>query len=433
MVAWALFDAALAPFSVLVATIGFSTYFKEVVAQGAREGDFLWGLAASLSMLVVAILAPLLGAYSDRTDTKLAFLTGATVLMVVSTGLLSAVGPGMVLAGILLFVVANLGFQGGQVFYNAFLPEIAESRNLGTVSGFSFAIGYAGALLSLVAALPYYRQTTGDGDLSPAGGLFLAAAIGCAVLAAPTLLMLHRARRPGRGIGRRLDSPGSERSRSRARLSLRDTWRQLRGTLQTIRGHRDAFRFLLAYLVYMDAITTMVAFTAIYGRDTIGLSMSTIVLLFIASELTAIPGSLLFGKVADHAGPKATLSATLGLWVLILLLAFGARSLTTFLIVALLAGAGIGSLQTVSRVLMSRLAPAERQAEFFGFYAVAGRVSAVIGPLLFGAISSATGNQRMAILALLAMIGLAFVLLQRVGSVPAAGRTAAEAWEGGRP
>ncbi len=351
ILAWALFDASLAPFSVLVVTIGYSTYFKEVVAGGAREGDFLWGLAASLSMLVVAVLAPVLGAHADRSGTKLPFLVGATTVMVVGTALLSTVGPGMVVRGMLLFVIANVGFQGGQVFYNAYLPEIAPPRSLGTVSGFSFALGYAGALVCLAAALPYYRHTTAGGDLSPAQGLFAVAALGAALVAAPSLLVLGTSHRTVR----------TKRAGARQRSGLRQAWHEsagrLGGTFRDLRRHRDAFRFLLAYLVYMDAITTMVAFTAIYARQTIGLSISTIVTLFLVSQLTAMPGSLLLGRVADRIGPKTTTSLILLLWVGILVLALAARGFGMFLAVALLAGVGTGSLQAVSRSMMSQLAP----------------------------------------------------------------------------
>jgi MFS transporter, UMF1 family len=355
-------------------------------------------------MLLVAVTAPILGAHADRTATKRPFLIAATVLMVVCTALLATVGPGMVVLGMLLFILANVGFQGGQVFYNAFLPEVSTEQTLGRVSGFSFALGYAGALISLAAALPYYRHTGGAGDPTPGRGLFLLVALGTALVALPTLLILRDARRPTADSG-----AGS------GALPWRETADRLRRTLSDLRRHRNTFRFLLAYLVYMDAISTMIAFTAIYARTTIGLSLSTIVALFLVSQLTAIPGALLFGRLADRIGAKPTISGILSLWILILILALLARGLSTFLVVGLLAGVGTGSLQAVSRSMMSQLSPHDRQAEFFGFYAVAGRVSAVIGPVLFGGLSTLTGNQRIAIGALAVMIGVALLLLQRVG------------------
>ena len=404
MLAWALFDASLAPFSVLVVTVGYSTYFKEIVAGGARSGDFLWGLASSISMLLVAVTAPILGAHADRTATKRPFLIAATALMVVCTALLATVGPGMVVLGMFLFILANVGFQGGQVFYNAFLPEVSAEQTLGRVSGFSFAMGYAGALISLAAALPYYRHAGGAGDPIPGRGLFLVAALGTAMVALPTLLFLRDAPRPTADPDTESGGP-----------PWRETVDRLRRTLSDLRRQRNAFRFLLAYLVYMDAISTMIAFTAIYARTTIGLSLSTIVALFLVSQLTAIPGALVFGRLADRVGAKPTISGILGLWILILILALLARGLSMFLVVGLLAGVGTGSLQAVSRSMMSQLSPRDRQAEFFGFYAVAGRVSAVIGPVLFGGLSTLTGNQRIAIGALAVMIAVALLLLQRVG------------------
>jgi UMF1 family MFS transporter len=197
-------------------------------------------------------------------------------------------------------------------------------------------------------------------------------------------------------------------------VSIGDTFRRLGTTLRRLRHYTTAFRFLLAYLVYMDAITTMTVFVAIYARDTGGLDLTHILGLFLISQLTAIPGALVLGRLADRIGSKTTLSLCLVLWMVILVLAGLARNWPMFIAVGLLSGIGIGSLQSVSRTMMSQVSPMEQQAEFFGFYAVAGRASAVVGPVLFGAISSLTGNQRLSIVALIVMIAGAFVLLQRV-------------------
>lgn len=407
--AWAFYDFAIAPFAILVATVTYSTYFKEVVVSGARNGDFLWGLAGSLSIGVVALTAPVLGVFADVHAAKRPLLLAYTSLIVLGTLLLGTVTRGMVWQGMAFFMLANIGFQGGQVFYNAFLPELAPPRDLGVVSGLAFAAGYAGGLISLAAALPYYIHATGA-DQGPNGMeqvryLFFVVAVGTALLSVPTFLEVRDRPRPALADGT---------TASRPHVSIGDTFRRLWNTLRRLRHYTTAFRFLLAYLVYMDAITTMTVFVAIYARDTGGLDLTHILGLFLISQLTAIPGALVLGRLADRIGSKTTLSLCLVLWTVILVLAGLARNWPMFIAVGLLSGIGIGSLQSVSRTMMSQVSPPEQQAEFFGFYAVAGRASAIVGPVLFGAISSLTGNQRLSIVALIVMIAGAFVLLQRV-------------------
>jgi UMF1 family MFS transporter len=171
---------------------------------------------------------------------------------------------------------------------------------------------------------------------------------------------------------------------------------------------------LVAYLLYMDAITTLTAFTAIYARDTIGLSLPQIISLFVISQFTAIPGSFVVGRLADRVGAKPTISGSLCVWLVIIALGVFARGYSTFVLIALLAGAGTGALQSVSRSFMAQLSPRDREAEFFGFYALVGRVSAIFGPLLFGAVSSLSGNQRPALASLIVLVAAGLVLFQRV-------------------
>ena len=408
--AWASYDFAMAPFAILVATVTYSTYFKEVVVSNARDGDFLWGLAGSLSIGAVAVSAPVLGVVADAYAAKRSLLLAYTALIVLGMFLLGTVTRGMVWQGMAFFMVANIGFQGGQVFYNAFLPELAAQRDLGVVSGMAFAAGYAGGLVSLAAALPYYLHTTGaaqgSSGMEQVRYLFCVVAVATALLTLPMFIVVRDRRRVG------LDGVGT--SAGRPRVSVVDTFRRLWGTLRRLRQYRTAFRFLLAYLVYMDAITTMTAFVAIYAHDTGGLNLGHILALFLVSQLTAIPGAMVLGRLADRIGSKKTLSLCLVLWMATLVLAGLARNWPMFVAVGLLAGVGIGSLQSVSRTMMSQVSPPEQQAEFFGFYAVSGRASAIVGPVLFGAVSSITGNQRLSVVVLLAMIVGAFALLQRV-------------------
>ncbi len=398
ILAWAAYDFANTPYVVLVATIGFSTYFKEVVADGARAGDFLWGATGSVSMIIVALTAPYMGAYADGAGAKRRLLLVYTAITIAATALLGTVREGMILWGLLLYAIANIGFQGGQAFYNAFLPEVAREEELGVASGLGSALGYVGALVSLLAALPFFWNGFEEANRANVRLLFVAVAVFFALFSIPTFAILRDAPRPPREKAVR--PPG--------------TIRRLREDLTHLRRNRAPFRFLVSYLLYMDAITTLLAFIGIYGTDTLGLTLPRILSLFLISQLTAIPGSLALGRVADRYGPKPTITGVLALWIVILLIGVQAQGYSTLVFMALLAGVGTGAIFTVSRSMMSLLAPRDRQGEFFGFYAVAGRISAIIGPLLFGAISSISGNQRLALASLVALMGGGLLVLQGV-------------------
>ncbi|GAB4258873.1 MAG: MFS transporter [Thermoleophilia bacterium] len=413
VVAWALFDFATTPFVVLITTVGFSTYFKTVVTGGSRAGDFYWGLAGALSMVVVAVIAPSAGAYADAHQAKRLLLAVFTAVAVLFTGLLATVREGMIFLGMFFYIVANIGFQGGQVFYNAFLPEISSPRTIGAISGFGFAVGYVGALVSLLAALPFFWGGYTSGNLGNVRTLFLLVAIFYALFSLPIFLYLEDDRTAPR-------SSAAYAARVRPHATTGNPlWTRLRGHIAELRREGPAFRFLLAYLIYMDAIMTLLAFTAIYAQDTLGLSLPQILGLFLISQLTAIPGSYLVGKLADRLGGKPAVAGCLGLWIVILVMGLAARSYAFFIAVGLLAGIGTGALQAVSRSLMAQLTPQSREAEFFGFYALAGRVSAVIGPVLFGAVSSISGNQRLAVGSLLVLVTIGLLLVRGV-PVPSA-------------
>jgi len=402
ILAWAMFDFANTPYVVLVATVGFSTYFKDVVAHGARAGDFLWGVTGSISMIIVALSAPYMGAYADGAGAKRRLLLIYTAVAVVATALLGTVREGMIIWGLLLFGIANIGFQGGQAFYNAFLPEVAREKDLGVASGLGSSLGYIGALISLLAALPFFWNGFEEANLGNVRLLFVAVAVFFAVFSIPTFAVLRDAPRPV--MAKVARAPG--------------TLRRLREDLTHLRRNRAPFRFLVSYLLYMDAITTLMTFVGIYASDTLGLTLPRILSLFLISQFTAIPGSLALGRVSDRYGPKPTITGVLVLWVVILAIGVQAHGYATLVVMALLAGVATGAIFTVSRSMMALLAPKDRQGEFFGFYAVAGRISAIIGPVLFGTISSLSGNQRWALGSLIILMGAGLIVLRGVPMHP---------------
>lgn len=388
---WTLFDFANTSFSVLIVAVGYSLYFKEIVVGGTGRGDFFWGLAVSLSMLLTAVIAPVLGAASDFAHLRKRFLLAFTLGSIVATALLYYVDPGMILLGTVLFIIANVGFEGGIVFYDAFLPLLTGERSYGRVSGYGFAMGYVGSLASLLIAMPLYRDGFAAGNIHNVKLSFVLAATMFLVFSAPLFIFLRDHRRV-----------------FPEKVSyVRAGYGRVRDTIAHLQSYRQVARFLLAFFIYNDGILTVISFASIFAMESLGFSINEILFLFAAVQASAIVGSLITGIVTDKIGPKKTITATLVLWILVVLAAYFVTSKQLFYLVGVFAGAAMGGSQAASRSFMALLTPPEREAEFFGFYdGICGKASAVVGTFIFGALSWVTGSQRVAII----FIGLFFIV-----------------------
>ena len=383
----------------MIKTVGFALYFREIIALNSPKGDLYWGFADSISMLTAAVFSPILGAASDFAQRKKNFLLFFSLLCILSTSLMFFLGPGMIALGMMLFIFANVGFEGGYAFYDSFLPQIATEHHYGRVSGYGFAMGYLGALAILAISFPLIKGGFAAENLLNFRMSFVLTALFFLLFALPFFLFVREQHR------------GSFRKVPYIRLGIRQTIR----TIRHIRGYRNIVRFLLAFFLYIDAVNTVIFFAAIFARVTLHFSELEVIIFFIVTQSTAILGAVLFGIVTDHLGPKKTISITLILWMVVIIGAFFTASKAGFYIVGLLAGVAIGSSQSSSRSLMARLLPPEHEAEFFGFYdGICGNASAIIGPTVFGIISAITGNQRLAILSIGFFFLSGFLVLQKV-------------------
>jgi UMF1 family MFS transporter len=388
---WTLFDFANTSFSVLIVAVGFSLYFKEIVVGGAGRGDFFWGLIVSISMLLTALIAPVLGAASDYGHSRKLYLFGFTLASVACTALLYFVGPGMIALGAVLFIVANVGFEGGIVFYDAFLPFLTARENYGRVSGYGFAMGYVGSLASLLIAIPLYADGFVPENLHNIRLSFVVAAAMFLVFSLPLFLFLRDREKPA----------------VREVSYLKEGFARVRQTISHLRSYRQVALFLVAFFFYNDGILTVISFASIFAQESLQFSLQEILILFAVVQASAIVGSLIFGFMTDRIGPKKSIITSLVCWIAVVIGAYFVTSKVVFYGIGIVAGACMGGSQSASRSLMALLTPADREAEFFGFYdGFCGKASAVIGTFVFGALSWATGSQRLAVLA----VGIFFVL-----------------------
>ena len=402
IVAWTLYDFANSAFSAIVYATVFPAYYaNQVVGNADGRGDFWWGLAVSVSMAAVALTSPFLGGIGDHAGVRKPFFIGFTLLSVGATALLATVQPGMILWGFALAVVGIVAFEAAFVQYNSYLPRIAPAGQLGRVSAAGFAVGYAGSVAAFLAAWPFAAAQA-------YWGCFLAAAALFGVFSMPAFLILPADTRHPMTL---------QKSVSR---SLHETLATLR-EIVTSPARRAMRRFLLAYLVFEDGVNTVIAFAGVFAAKTLGFSMTEIIALFIVIQVTALAGSALWARPTDRRGPKFVIGVMLIQWTAVTVAAYFVETPWHFWVVAVLAGTGLGAIQAASRTFMATLIPPEREAEFFGFYALVGKSGAILGPFVFGLTSALLGgNQRIAIVT----VGLFFVgglfLLQRV---PASGPT----------
>jgi len=396
-----MFDFANTSFSVIIVTVAYSLYFTTVVTGGSPESDFLWGVAFSISMLITASISPILGAVADHSAGKKRFLLAFTLLCIASTSLLYFVTPGMVVAGMALLILGNIGFEAGLVFYDSFLPEITTPRSYGRVSGYGFAAGYLGSFAILLLSYPFLKGEFAVANLPSVRFSFVLSAIFFFVFSAPLFLVLH----------------DTKKSVLRTESYLRIGIKRVRETVSHLRRYRNVANFLASFFVYIDGVNTVIVFSSIFARRTLHFSLVEILMFFVTVQSTAILGSVLFGILADHYGQKRTLTATLLLWIAVVTLAFFTEDKTTFYIVGFMAGAAIGSCQSTSRSLMSRIVPTARRTEFFGYYSFFGKSSAILGPLVFGALSS-LWNERVGVLSIGIFFIAGLLLLRRVKDEP---------------
>ncbi|MDT3696650.1 MAG: MFS transporter [Ignavibacterium sp.] len=386
---WTLFDFANTSFSIVVVTFVYAVYFKKVIAEGKSIGDLYWSIGTSLAMIITAIISPVLGAIADYSAGKKRFLLFFTLLCIAATSSLFFVGRGEVFWGVILFVLANIGFEAGLVFYDSFLPEITEPKNFGRVSGYGFAMGYLGSLATLAIIYPFIQAEMIKESFPVAALFFL-------IFAIPLFVYLKD--------NRKIKSEKV----SYLNIGVSRVW----NTISHLKHYKNLAVFLLAYFFYIEGVNTIIFFSGNYASTTLGFTETELLIFFLTVQTTAIAGSVILGIIADSIGQKKTIIITLIMWLVTVLFAYLAQDKNSFYIVGLIAGAAMGSSQSTSRSLMSKLTPQEKKTEFFGFYSFFGKSSAIIGPLVFGFVSFISGDQRLAIfsIGIFFLIGLIILL-----------------------
>ena len=402
--AWVLYDFANSIFPAVMTTAVFPLFYVNViVADDGGQGEFWWGRAVAVSALVVALISPLLGAIADRTGLRKRFFAFYVAVCLAGVALMATLEPGMIVAGFVLFVIANVGFESAVVFYNAYLPDIVPPERLGEVSGKGFGWGYLGSAVGLLLVLPFGMPQGREmlGITAETGYRF----IWLTVVAFFFLFSIPAFRRLPR------DGAGMMRIGEAAALGIT----KLKEITAEVWRIPDLRKFLFAYFFYIDGVLTIIAMAGVIAVGTFGFTTQGVIILFLIVQFSAMAGALAMAKPTDRLGPKKVLTGVLMMWVAAGIAAYFIQGQNAFYVLAIVAGIGLGTVQSASRAYMASLIPDGREAQMFGFYALCGRSSSVVGPLLFGwVVLKAGGNQRPGFLVLTALFLIGLILLQRV-------------------
>ncbi|MDX2494912.1 MAG: MFS transporter [Desulfuromusa sp.] len=391
---WCLYDWANSAFATVILAAVLPVYFVSLVPDSGATLPFfsahkfsaasLWGYSVSISMVVLAVAAPALGALADRKAWHKRLMMLFWLFGCSATGLLATTGSGDYLFAIIFFIFGNLAFAGANIFYNAYLPLLSPVEEADRLSARGFSYGYIGGglVLAIVFLLILKYDYFGFTDRGAATRFgFLITAFWWFIFAIPTFIYLPKT---------------EKRSTIQRSFSLKGYFNQFKQLLH----YRDLSIFLIAFLCYNDGIQTVISVSAIYAREELQLGQGTIIGCFLMIQFLAMPGALLFARLGERFGTARAIIFSLSLFLLVCFFAYRMNSALEFWILGGVIAIILGGSQALSRSLFSSMVPKHKSAEFFGFFAISSRFAAIFGPLLFALVADLSGSSRNSILAL---------------------------------
>jgi UMF1 family MFS transporter len=393
--AWSLYDFANQPFTTIIVTFIYSAFFVKVIATNEQEGTFLWSTAIAITAIVVSLLSPLFGALADRGGYRKLFLITATLICSAFSILLYFPVAGDVYLALFLFVIANIAFEMGSVFCNSYLPDLSNSDNIGKVSGYAWGLGFVGGLLALFLSLFLFDISNSDEirKINILVGLWFL------LFSVPTFLFVK-----------------DRKSEKLNRQHIYSSFNSLKKTFKSIANYKEISRFLLARLFFNDGLITIFALGGVYAVGTLDFSFEEVMMLGIVLNFCAGVGAFLFGYIEDKIGANKVINISLIVLMVATFIAYYAPETSHpkewFWVAGVLLGLMVGPNQSCSRSLMARLTPKEKQNEFFGFFALTGKATSFLGPLLFGLVTK-FHSQQMALWVVIVLLLIGFILFNR--------------------
>ncbi len=399
---WVMYDWANSAFATTIMAAVLPVYYHKVAAANlpGYKATAYWGYTATIALLIVALISPVLGAIADQSRGKKRFLTVFALLGILGTALLYGVRTGDWLKASVFFIIGNVGFAAANVFYDALLPHIADEDEVDFVSTWGYAMGYLGGGLLLAVNLAMIMLAPEDKVGLMTRLSFLSVAVWWLVFTIPLWKWVPEP--PGRPqVGRAVGNP------------IRAGFVQLAETFRHLRRYEEAFKFLIAFWLYNDGISTIIKMATIYGAE-IGIGQTDLIGTLLMVQFLGIPFSFLFGYLARRIGVKNGIYITLVVYTLIAIGGYFMSKAVHFWLLGAAVATVQGGSQALSRSLFSRLIPKSKSAEFFGFFSVSAKFAGIVGPLLFGVVSQWAHSSRLSIVSLIVFFIAGMALLARV-------------------
>lgn len=400
--AWILYDWANSAFAVTMIAAVLPIFFSDVAASTLDKttATAYWGYTESIALLFLVFLSPILGFIADRAGNKKRFLRIFTYIGIASSLLMATIDTGEWVWASILVIIGTLAFACSNIFYDAFLPEIASEEERDMISSRGYAYGYIGGGILLALQLIVIQQPERFGltTISATQLAFLSVGIWWFLFSLPIFRHVK-------------EKPTS--SKHNYRQLSKQSFHHVIQTIKQLPRYPELLRFLIAFWFFNDGINTIIKMATIYGRE-IGIGTNDLILALLITQFVGLPFTLLFGKIAERLGSKRTLISTIFVYLFIVLLGYGMTSAVHFYILATLVGVVQGGSQALSRSIYSQLVPEGRSAEFFGFYGLSGKFSAIFGPFVFGLAGQLTGSSRFGILSLAFFFIVGIIMLWKL-------------------
>ena len=393
---WSLYDFANQPFTTIIVTFIYSAFFTKVIAPNEQIGTTMWANTIAITAIVVSILSPILGAIADSGGYRKFFLILFTWICAIFCMLLYFPQSGDVFFALSLFLIANISFEMGTVFCNSYLPDLSEKENSGSISGFAWGLGFFGGLIALFLAFYIFPELTSS-DIRKINVLV---GIWFLIFSIPTFLFLK-----------------DRKKEKFNKQHLLNSFSSIKTTFRSVYRYKEIAQFLVARLFFNDGLVTIFALGGIYAVGTLNFSFNEVMQLGIVLNLAAGFGAFFFGYIEDKIGFKSLINMTLIVLIIATLVAIYAPETNNpkdlFWLSGILIGLMVGPNQSCSRSLMAQLTPKEKVNEFFGFFALTGKATSFIGPLLFGIVTSIY-NQQSALWVVVVLFFVGFILFNRI-------------------
>ncbi|MFM1885032.1 MAG: hypothetical protein RL026_189 [Pseudomonadota bacterium] len=410
---WALYDWANSGFSTTVMVGFFPVFFRQYWSTGVdpTEATFRLGLASGIAGLLMALLAPVLGAIADYGGHRVRFVAAWSLLGIASTAALFFVGQGDWVGAVVVFTLATLGFNGGIIFYDALLVDVAKPAEYDRISAYGYALGYLGGGLLFAVNILMVVKPGWFGLATAADAVrwsFLTVVLWWALFMLPLLTVRET---PGRsGVG--------------AWVAVKEGWASLRVTLPRVAANRQMLLFLAAYFLYIDGVATIYKMAVDYGLA-LGLDTAALLGALLLTQFVGFPAAIAFGRLGERIGPRQAILLGVAIYAVVTVWAYWLDSTLEFFVMAIAVGLVQGGVQGLSRSFYGRLVPPAHSAEFFGFFNMMGKFSTVLGPLLVGYVALVTHDSRLSIAAVAVLFVGGGVLLWRVKDPQGAGASSA--------